>query len=130
MPPPGATRLLLYGFQYLQSNLSFIIEAQRTTIQATFVSAAYPLVLRRNQTSAVEESITTGKLAIAADDEYYYDDDCRLRFVIVVKDFYIAVLRDANQTLYLLIVTTLTSIVMCSLIGCYYNTMQYNTIDL
>lgn len=60
MPPPGATRLLIHGFQYLQSNLSFIIEVDRTTIEATFVSAAYPLILRRNKTMATEESISTG----------------------------------------------------------------------
>lgn len=60
VPPPGATRLLLHGFQYLQSNLSFVIEAERTTIEATFVSSTYPLILRRNETSAVEETITTG----------------------------------------------------------------------
>ena len=61
MPPPGATKLTLYGFQYLQSNLTFIIEVTRTTIVAVSVSAASPLILQRNQTSAAEESITTGQ---------------------------------------------------------------------
>lgn len=60
MPPPGATRLILYNFQYLQSNLTFIIEADKTTIQPVAMSTRYPLILKRNLTNAVEESINTG----------------------------------------------------------------------
>ena len=62
MPPPGATKLMLYGFQYLQANLTFTIEVDKTTIQAISVTSKYPLILRRNVSMAVEESITTGKL--------------------------------------------------------------------
>lgn len=60
MPPPGATKLMLYGFQYLQANLTFTIEVDKTTIQAISVTSKYPLILRRNVSMAVEESITTG----------------------------------------------------------------------
>jgi protein-glucosylgalactosylhydroxylysine glucosidase len=59
-PPPGQTSLILTNFYYLGSNITFTITADKTVIKVLAVNSAYPLILRRNQTGAVEESLTAG----------------------------------------------------------------------
>lgn len=61
MPPNGATKMVLDGFKYLGSVLTFTIEEDRTTIFVNSSSAQYQLILKRNVTSAVEESLTEGR---------------------------------------------------------------------
>ena len=60
-PPPSMTSIVMTGFQYLGSNLTFTITTDTTTIKVNSVGQQYPLILRRNATGAVEESLTAGK---------------------------------------------------------------------
>ena len=60
-PPPGSTTIELTNFKYLGSNLTFTITADKTTIRVLSASSAFPLLLMRNSTGAVEETLRTGK---------------------------------------------------------------------
>jgi trehalose/maltose hydrolase-like predicted phosphorylase len=60
IPPPGATTITLTNFQYLGTNMTFTIAADKTTLKVTSTNVVLPLILRRNQTAAVEESLTAG----------------------------------------------------------------------
>lgn len=61
-PPPGATGITLTNFYYLGSNMTFTITADTTTVKVLASSPLYPLLLRRNVTGAVEETLTSGEL--------------------------------------------------------------------
>jgi hypothetical protein len=56
----GATRLVLHGFHYLRNVLTITVEAERTTIFVNSTNSEYPLILRRNATLSIEESLTQG----------------------------------------------------------------------
>ena len=58
--PPGATKLTLYGFKYLGTNLTVTVEQNKVTVQVYETLAQQQLVLKRNVSGAVEESLTTG----------------------------------------------------------------------
>ena len=58
-PPPGTTRLRLRGFQYLQANMTIEISQSQVTLEIISIGE-FPLVLKRNDTSQVEESLTPG----------------------------------------------------------------------
>jgi len=59
-PPPGSTEIRLVSFYYLGSNMTFTITAESTTIEVLNTRSDQPLILRRNATGAVEESIKAG----------------------------------------------------------------------
>jgi len=60
-PPPGSNEIRLINFYYLGTNMTFTITADTTTIEILKTDATSPLILRRNATGAVEESLSTGK---------------------------------------------------------------------
>jgi len=61
-PPPGSTEIHLINFYYRGTNMTFIITADTTTIRILKTNATQQLILRRNATGAVEESITEGNV--------------------------------------------------------------------
>jgi len=61
-PPPGTNQIKLINFYYLGSNMTFTVMADTTTIQVLRTNPAQPLILRRNATGAVEESLTSGMI--------------------------------------------------------------------
>jgi hypothetical protein len=62
-PPPGCTKTWLRGLKYLGTNMTVLIDsaANKVTITVHTINTNYPLVLRRNGTSTVEE-LSVGKL--------------------------------------------------------------------
>jgi len=58
--PPGATKLTLYGLKYLGTNFTITVEQGKVTVQVYDTLQTSPLVLRRNVSGSVEESLTTG----------------------------------------------------------------------
>jgi trehalose/maltose hydrolase-like predicted phosphorylase len=65
-PPHGSTRLVLRGFHYLQNVLTVSVERDKTTVYVNSTSSQHPLILRRNSTAAVEESLTQGTTIVIA----------------------------------------------------------------
>jgi len=59
-PPPGSNAIVMTNFYYLGSNLTFTITADKTVIRVLASSPIYPLLLLRNTSSAVEETLRTG----------------------------------------------------------------------
>jgi len=62
IPPPGATEIKLINFYYIGTNMTFTVTADSTTIEVLRTSDTQPLILRRNATGAVEESISQGNI--------------------------------------------------------------------
>jgi len=60
IPPPGAREIKLVNLYYLGTNMTFTVTSDVTTVQVITTSAQNPLILRRNATGAVEESLTSG----------------------------------------------------------------------
>jgi len=61
-PPPGANEIRLINFYYLGTNMTFTVTDDTTTIKVLRTSPSQPLILRRNATGAVEESINAGNV--------------------------------------------------------------------
>jgi len=59
-PPPGANEIHLKNLYYLGTNMTIVITAETTTISVLKTKPSMELILRRNATGAVEESITAG----------------------------------------------------------------------
>jgi len=59
-PPPGTSEIRLRNLYYLGTNMTFTITAETTTIRIMRTNPAQPLILRRNATGAVEESLNAG----------------------------------------------------------------------
>jgi len=59
-PPPGSTEIRLINFFYLGTNMTFIINAETTTLKVLNTRSTQQLILRRNATGAAEESLKAG----------------------------------------------------------------------
>ena len=61
-PPPGAREIKLRNLYYLGTNMTLTVTDDTTTVDVISSSARQPmpLVLRRNVSGAVEESLTPG----------------------------------------------------------------------
>ena len=59
-PPPGSNEIQLINFYYIGTNMTFTITEDTTTIEILKTSSTQPLILRRNATGAVEESLSAG----------------------------------------------------------------------
>lgn len=59
-PPPGCSRMRFIGFDYLQTNMTIVIEKKKVTITILNVGL-YPLVLKRNSSKSVEQ-LTKGAI--------------------------------------------------------------------
>jgi len=59
-PPPGTNEIKLINFYYLGSNMTFTVREDTTTVEVMRTSPKHALILRRNVTGAVEESLRAG----------------------------------------------------------------------
>ena len=61
-PPPGAREIKLHNLYYRGTNMTLTVTAETTTVDVISSSARQPtpLVLRRNVSDAVEESLAPG----------------------------------------------------------------------
>jgi len=59
-PPFELTEIHLINFHYLGTNMTFTITADTTTIDILSTNPVQMLVLRRNATAAVEETLVAG----------------------------------------------------------------------
>jgi len=62
IPPPGTTEIKLVNLYYLGTNLTFTVKEDVTTVEvvATSMRKPIPLILQRNVSQAVKESLTPG----------------------------------------------------------------------
>ena len=62
IPPPGAKQIKLVNLYYLGTNMTFTVTEEATTVEviSTTMNKPISLILRRNVTGAVEESLTPG----------------------------------------------------------------------
>ncbi len=58
-PPPGSSLLRMRGLKYLGTSMDLDVSASTVTLEVNVVGE-HPLVLKRNDTSQVEESLDEG----------------------------------------------------------------------
>ena len=66
IPPPGATEIKLVNVYYLGTNLTLTVTEDVTTVEVvtTSMRKPIPLILRRNVSGAVEESLSPGTVCV------------------------------------------------------------------